>query len=217
MEPFASSIRVVPNALDLGRYPFRARGPAAPRIVWLRAFHRIYEPTLAVEVTRELARDYPELSLTMVGGDKGDGSLEETRDRVQRLGLERQVRLVGGVPKEEVPQWLNEADLFLNTSTIDNTPVTVLEAMACGLCVVSTEVGGVPYIVRNGASGLLVPVGDAKASAEALKRILRDPELAGRLSRTGRADVQRCDWSEVLPQWEAILGDCLNQQGLVGG
>ncbi|HEX2205773.1 MAG TPA: glycosyltransferase family 4 protein, partial [Longimicrobium sp.] len=111
----------------------------------------------------------------------------------------------GPVPKAEVPARLAEGDVYLNTPRADNTPVTVLEAMACGLCVVSTEVGGIPYLLDDGGDALLVPPGDAEAMAAAVLRLLRDPALAGRLSRAGRRKAEGCDWSAVLPRWEGLL------------
>ena len=116
------------------------------------------------------------------------------------------VEFVGAVTKAAVPAALSEGDIFLNTTNVDNAPVSVVEAMACGLCVVTTSVGGIPHLIEDGRSGLLVPPDDAAAMAGAVRRVLTTEGLARRLSEDGRRIAERSDWSKVLPQWESILG-----------
>lgn len=198
-------LALVPNAIELESYRFRERTRAAPRLVWLRAFHRVYNPTLAVQTIARLTRAIPDVNLTMVGSDTGDGAHAATREAIAEAGLSAHVELSGGVPKAAVPNVLGQADVFLNTSTIDNTPVSVIEAMACGLCVVSTSVGGIPFLLDDTHDSLLVPSGDADAMAAAVTRIVIEPELAAGLSRRARAKAEAFDWSAVLPRWESIL------------
>lgn len=204
MAPYlaASQLRILPNPLDLAAYPFTLRRGLQPRLVWLRAFHHIYNPELAPRV---LARLGPRATLTMVGPDKGDGSLERTRRRAQDLGVAERVTFSGGVPKHEVPEVLARHDLFINTSDADNAPVSVTEAMACGLCVVSTDAGGLSDLLTGGEDALLVARDNAAAMASAVERLLGDPELAARLSASARRRAADRDWSKVLPQWQQIL------------
>lgn len=198
-------LALVPNAIDIETYLFRERTRAAPRLIWLRAFHRVYNPTLAVKTLERLTQANPDVHLTMIGSDSGDGARGATRDAIAEAGLDARVDLRAGVPKAEVPAVLGQADVFLNTTTIDNTPVSVIEAMACGLCVVSTSVGGIPFLVDDGRDGLLVPSDNADAMAAAVQRIVAEPELSAGLSRRARAKVEAFDWSAVLPQWVSIL------------
>lgn len=213
MSEYRADIHFLPNPVDLGRCKFRVRSAIHPRLIWLRAFHSLYNPALAPLVLARVARSYPEASLTMVGPDKGDGSLQQTRETAAAAGVEKQVEFVGAVSKADVPAWLARGDIFLNTTNADNAPVSVLEAMACGLCVVSTDVGGIPHLLEHEVDALLVPPGDADAMAEAVGRILSESGLAERLSRNARAKAELHDWSVVLPQWENLLlslanGDC---------
>ena len=198
-------IEVLPNGLDLELYPFRSREAPSPNLVWLRAFHEIYQPELAVRCLQSLLHEYPQARLTMAGPDKGGGSLQAVRRLVQELGLEDQVNIEGPVPKERVGHSIARGDIFLNTSRIDNAPVTVVEAMACGLCVVSTRAGGLADLVRDGETGLLVSDREPAALAEAVQRILSEPGLAGRLSTAGRAEAERFDWKRIVPRWKVIL------------
>ena len=198
-------IRLVPNALDLSRYPFLARSTPAPRLIWLRAFHAVYDPELAPAVLAHVLREIPEATLTMVGPDKGDGSLARTRATAKRLGVSSRLEILEGVPKQRVAEILNRADVFLNTTTVDNAPVSVTEAMACGLCIVSTNAGGIPDLIEDGEEGLLVPPGDAAAMAAAVVSILRDGSPAGRFSRNARRRAEGCGETAVLNEWERML------------
>ena len=208
MRPFAPAgvdLLLLPNPVDLGAYAYRPRPQPRPHLVWLRAFHAIYNPALAAEVVARLAPDFPDTRLIMVGPDKGDGSRQQTEATIARLGIAHRVNLVGGVPKSEVPAWLDRGDIFLNTTTVDNTPISVMEAMAAGLCVVSTNVHGIPYLLDDGREALLVPPGDPAAMAGAVRRLLCEPGLAERLSRAARAKVERSSWEHVLPAWEGLF------------
>lgn len=205
MRPYRDSLVLLPNALDLARYPFRLRSNPQPSLIWLRAIGRIYNPAMAVYVVAALKEEFSGVRLNMVGPDKRDGSLEKLKAEIRKLKLEERVKLLGAVAKSEVPGALSQGDIFLNTTHVDNTPVSVIEAMACGLCVVSTNVGGIPHLLRDGEEALLVAPGDNGAMAAAVRRLLTEPALAERLSRRARASAERFDWGHVLPRWEKLL------------
>lgn len=210
MRPFRDEIRLIPNPIEIDRYEFQPRSTPAPRLVWLRAFHEIYNPELAIRVLARLVKDVPDARLCMIGADTGDGRLDATRRTAEDLGLLDRVDFVGRVPKEAVPEWLQKGDIFLNTSNVDNTPVSVMEALACGLCVVSTKVGGIPYLIDDGTHALLVPPDDPEAMASAVLRVLEDPALAARLSRQGRERVESFSWNQVLPAWQTLFQDLVS-------
>jgi glycosyltransferase involved in cell wall biosynthesis len=205
-----AKVRLIPNPLDLHLYPFRPRLVPQPRLVWIRSFHEVYNPSLAVQVVGLLKREFPGVALDMIGPDKGDGSLGAARDLAAKLGVERSVVFREAVPKQDVPQWLDRADVFLNTSDVDNTPVSVQEAMACGLCVITTDVGGVSYLARDQVEALLVPPRDADAMADAVHQVLVHPDLAARISRGARERVEGTDWSRVIEAWESLLSSVSN-------
>ena len=205
MKIYRKELQLVPNPLDLSAYHFRLRTRPQPRLVWLRAFHAIYHPSLAPAAMALLMKDFPDLELIMVGPDKGDGSLQKTQKAAAEAGVSHLIKFPGAVPKNEVPIWLNEADIFLNTTGVDNTPVSVMEAMASGLCIVSTNVGGIPYLLEHGQDALLVPPNDPQAMAQAVRRILTEPGLGEHLSRQARRKAEQFDWSVILPRWEKLL------------
>ena len=102
-----------------------------------------------------------------------------------------------------------DADVVVNPSLVDNMPNSVLEALASGVPVVSTNVGGVPYIVRDGASALLVPPGAPEELAAAVRRVLDDAALAGLLRENGLRDVRQYAWPHVRDRWAQVYRSAL--------
>jgi glycosyltransferase involved in cell wall biosynthesis len=204
MARYRRDILVVPNGIEWGDYP-PPEHSSTPKLVWLRSFHRIYNPQMAVEVLALLRREFPNIELLMIGPDDGDGSLEETRKRATELGVSGSVCFTGVVPKAEVPSWLAQGTVFLNTTDIDNAPVSLLEAMACGLPVVSTNVGGISDLVEHGRNALLVPPRDPRAMAARISDVLRNSDLANELSKNGRQSANVHSWARILPRWEEVL------------
>jgi glycosyltransferase involved in cell wall biosynthesis len=201
---FKCDIRIIPNPIDLHSYHYRERDKPTAKLVWLRAFHRIYNPVLAVQVLARLIGTMPEAHLKMIGPDK-DGSLADVIAEARRLNVYDRISFTGGISKTDVPDQLASADIFLNTTNVDNSPVSVLEAMATGLPVISTDVGGISYLIENERDGMLVPPADDASMANAVIRLVEQEGLAARVSRNGRKKAEGYDWNSVLPQWEDLL------------
>jgi glycosyltransferase involved in cell wall biosynthesis len=208
---FRTDIRLIPNPIDLSKAKLRQREKAKPKLIWVRAFHEVYNPSLAPRVIKLLASEFPEVHLMMLGPDKGDGSLAHMLDVAKNLSVADKIEVVGSVPHLEIPQWLDKADIFINTTNYDAAPRSVLEAMANGLCVVSTNVGGIPTMIDDGTECLLVPPDDPIAMANATKKILNNPKLAERLSINAHQKALDYDWSNVLPKWDELLHEIINK------
>lgn len=205
LNSFSQDIKIIPNAIEIQNYPFDLRGKPRPKVVWLRAFHNIYNPSMVPEILSVLRSNGIKANCIMVGPDKDDGSLQNMLEVATKLNVKDQIEVVPGVPKAKVPGELSRGDIFLNTTNYDNTPVSVIEAMACGLCVVSTDVGGLPYLLEDGVDALLVPPDDPDAMAAAVLRLLKEPNLASKLSQNARKKAEGFDWSIVLPMWEKLF------------
>ena len=205
MRGYRDDIVIVPNAIDLSIYRFRVRDKPQPRIIWLRALHRIYGPGDAVRVAGLLKGEFPTLRLTMLGPEREAGCAAEIRRLAADVGVSECLELPGAVPKGEIPNWLDQADILINTATVDNTPVSVIEGMAGGLCVVSTNVGGIPYMLSDGENSLLVAPRDPEAMAGAVRRILRTPGLGERLSVNGRKAAGDYDWAAIGRRWDELI------------
>lgn len=206
------SVEVIPNPIDLARFGRRASDPAPARgpggrtqLLWVRAFHAIYRPWAAVKILHRVTQTNRHVELTLVGADKKDGSLERVRATADELGVADKVRVILGLPHEQIADELQRADVFLNTTSIDNTPMSVLEALAMGVPVVSTSVGGIPYLVQHGQSALLSPLTDDEAMARNVLRLLDDPDCVERLRKGGFAVAAAHDWSQVMPRWQVLI------------
>ncbi len=194
---------VIPNVLDLTQHEYRERRELRPRLLWMRTFHELYQPTLALDVLARIRQSHPEATLTMAGQDKGQ--LHTTRHRAAAMGLGEAVRFAGFLDTEAKRREFAAHDIYLNTTLVDNAPVSVVEAMASGLPVVATAVGGVPYLVEHERTGLLAPPDDVDALATQVDRFLTDPSLAYRLSQAGRALAETWAEDAVCHAWETLL------------
>jgi len=121
------------------------------------------------------------------------------------MGLYHQVRFVGFMDSRAKQHEFSNHDIYLSTTQVDNTPVSIVEAAAFGLPIVATAVGGIPYMLKDGETALLVGDDDVVGMSEAVIRLLRDSSLASRLSKKGRDLAQTYDWGCVRKEWEKLF------------
>ncbi|WP_442786994.1 glycosyltransferase family 4 protein [Flavobacterium suncheonense] len=197
-----TNVSFIPNSIVISQYPFKERKDIKPKLLWVRAFAALYNPKMAVDVLVALQRNYPDTELCMVGPDK-DGSLEATRQYALQQGVA--VTFTGQLSKADWTALAAEYDIFINTTNFDNTPVSVMEAMALGLPVVSTNVGGIPYLLEDGKDALLVNANDVSGMVSAIDALLTTSELAHTLSLQGRQKALNWDWESVKKLWIALL------------
>ncbi|MFD2890991.1 glycosyltransferase family 4 protein [Flavobacterium chuncheonense] len=197
-------VRYIPNALPLQEYRFKVRLTFEPNLLWVRAFATIYNPEMAVHVLVEVQKVYPKATLTMVGPDK-DGSLVATKTLAKELGVS--VTFTGQLSKQEWRELAAKHAIFINTTHVDNTPVSVLEAMALGLAIVSTNVGGIPDMVTNESEGLLVEDAAVSAMATAIMDCVNNPIATRNRVQTARKKVENFDWTKVKGKWIQLLED----------
>src|SRR5690606_4325812 len=169
-----SNLTYIPNSIEIRSYPFQERHHVTQRLLWVRSLAKIYNCPMALKVVKILQEDYPEVTLCMVGPDK-ENLLPELKKRTAQLGIN--VDFKGKLEKSEWLALSVEFDVFINTTHSDNMPVSLIEAMALGLPIVSTNVGGIPYLLKHEVTALLVKDDDAQAMASAVARVLSDAHL----------------------------------------
>jgi len=197
---FGLRAQAIPNIVDVSQFSFRVRRPLSPHLVCTRGFHPSYCVDVVVRAFAEVQKVFPDARLDLVGG----GPLEaKIRALVRDLKL-KGAEFKGVSAREEIGRYYDQADIFVNASRLDNMPVSILEAFASGMPVVSTEPEGMRYVVEHGRTGLLSPPGDARALAENVIRVLRDPELAERLVLNAQRETQRYSWPVVREQWMEV-------------
>ncbi len=202
-------VKYIPNFIELKKYPFKVRENISAKILWVRAFHKIYNPVMAIDVVSKL--NDPKSELCMVGADT-DGTKELVDKRIQELKLSSQVKLTGRLLKDEWIKLSENYDVFINTTTIDNMPVSVIEAMALGLPVVSTNVGGIPYLMENKKTGILVQSNNVEEMTKAIQELLGNAEYTKSLSLNARKMVEDFDWEKVKLKWFDVLDGLVTQQ-----
>lgn len=187
----AEHTEVIRNAVPL---PEQRARPARPRPVVV-SVGRFKQPKDFTTLVRALARvSTPYRALIVGDGPERD----EVADAIRTEELGDRVELAG--TRDDVAEVLAEADLFVLSSRSEGMPMSVLEAMAVGLPVVASAVGGVPEVVVDGETGILAPAGDAPALAAALERLLDDASLRGRMGAAGR---RRAETTFALSTWQA--------------
>ncbi|QXP67500.1 MULTISPECIES: glycosyltransferase family 4 protein [unclassified Polaribacter] len=192
----------IPNTIPLEDYKYLERTNIQPKLLWVRSFKHLYNPTLAIKILLELKKKYPDAVLCMVGPFLDD-SYQETVNLVQKYNLEDSVEFTGVLTKEDWHKKATEYDVFINTTNFDNTPISVIEAMALGLTIVSTNVGGMPYLIENKVDGLLVDKENVDAMTNAIIDVIEGKYLT--LSKKAREKAETFDWDIIKYKWFKIL------------
>jgi len=193
---------IIPNIIDPERFescPERMeRYRLGPHLVITRNLEPIYGIETAIRAVDALSSDFPRVKLSIAGeGPQRD----QLQSMVRKLGLEGVVNFTGKLTPEQIASMYHEADIMLNPTTVDNMPNSVLESLAAGIPVITTNVGGIPYIVEDGVTALMVEVGDAEGMAAQVRRLLNDPSLFASLAENGKNQVLAYTWSKIKQQW----------------
>lgn len=192
----------IPNTIDINNYKYKKRNIQSIKLLWVRSFASIYNPELAVLVLDKLFEMNYNAELTMIGPDV-DGSLAEVKSLARQKNLN--VNFTGKLSKSQWIEISKDCNVFINTTNFDNTPVSVIEAMALGLPVVSTNVGGMPFLISDYNDGILVPPQDVGAMTNAIVKLKKDDALRLKLVANARSKVENFSWNVVKPKWETLL------------
>lgn len=185
------------NIADLTAFRYRERSTIKPNILVPRNLEPLYDIETAIRSFSILKKKHPEAKITIVGS----GSDEKRLKKLVALEEIDGVAFTGRVERSEIAHLYDESDIFLNTSIIDNMPVAIVEAFHSGLPVVTTNAGGIPYIVRNRENGLLAPMKDVAGIAEALEEVFSNSELRSKIVAGARADASNYSWDSVKHKW----------------
>lgn len=199
---------VVPNIIDLEHFhPAAVARPADPHLVVARNLDPIYDIGTALSAFALVRKSVVRVRMTVAGSGPERPALEQL---AAQLGVAQSVLFSGELDRAAMAELYRSSSVALNPSLVDNMPNSVLEALASGVPVVSTDVGGVPFIVRHESTALLVPPGDPAAMAGAVLRILLDKGLAERLACAGLADARQYGWNQIKARWAAVYERGLN-------
>ncbi|MCL7753199.1 glycosyltransferase family 4 protein [Polaribacter sp. Z022] len=196
------STEFIPNILEIDNYQFKKREILKPKLFWVRAFKEIYNPTMAINVLFELKKTHPNATLCMVGPFV-DNSYNDALKLVSELKLDDSVEFTNVLLKEDWHKKSEDFDIFINTTNFDNTPVSVMEAMALGLPIVTTNVGGIPFLIEDRVDGLLVTKSNSDEMKNAIISLLENEYP--HLSINAREKVEQFSWEKNRSKWFEIL------------
>lgn len=203
LEKYGIPVVEIPNIIDLSHLEFVKRRKFHCKILWMRAFHSIYNPELAIEVAKELRSRGIPFSLTMAGPDLG--LRNEIEKMISVSGLQSNVKFLGMLDEEgKKIEGLNN-DIYMNTNRIDNAPVSMIEMAALGLSLVSTNVGGIPYLFQDQVHCLLSESEDVQGMTENIITILENATMTQARAANAYELIKRFDWNQVMPQWLNLL------------
>ena len=205
-------VHLVRNIIDIKRFssdrPRLQQRQDCPNLLVTRNLEAIYDIGTALRAFQRVRQAFPGARLTVCGsGPEG----EKLQSLAGELSLGDAVTFAGRIDNDRMAELYQSADVMLNPSLADNMPISILEALACGVPVVSTDVGGVPYLVTHNKTALLVSPVDDRAMAEATILLLKDRHVAERLSAAGIKEVQNYDWSSVKQTLLAVYDSVVKQ------
>jgi len=194
---FGLAAEAIPNVIDRERFRFRRRDRLRPHLLSTRNFEANYNVACTLRAFARIQLRHPDATLTIVGSGS---EAEALRVLATVLGL-RGVRFVGRVAPDQMAAYYAAADVYVQTPAVDNMPLSVLEAFASGVPVVSTDAGGVRAMLTDDVHGLLAPLDDDAAIAEAVCRLLAEPGLGARLADAARRETDAYVWDAVRDRW----------------
>jgi L-malate glycosyltransferase len=193
-------VRVIPNVVDLTSFDYRERRPLRPRLLSTRNLERYYRVDIIIEAFAKFQKAYPNATLTIAGYGSEERKLRALAASTTTGG----VRFLGRIEPGWMPKLYADSDIFLNASEVDNQPVSILEAFASGLPVISTPTGDIGSMVRHGETGLLVPPADASAMAAAIGQTIQQPGRALQMAEQAREELRRHTWPAVREAWASV-------------
>jgi glycosyltransferase involved in cell wall biosynthesis len=196
-------IEVIPNIISLKDYTFRERKYIQPKLLAIRGFGKPYNPLLTLKAINILKDRLADIKLTMLG-NKDEYYYQEVIEYIEQNSLQAIVDIMPKMPREKWITLSSNYDIMISNPIVDNTPVSLIEGMALGMCVISTKVGGVPYLVSD-KEVVMIDSDQPQQLSDAILGLLNNPELAHNLSINGRKKAEEFDWLCVKKQWINIL------------
>jgi len=208
-DAFAIKAHVVPNVADLEQFRFVSRERFQAKLLVTRNLEKIYDIGCVIRAFKRVFERFPDAELGIVG----EGTLEkQLKSLAAELGVHKQTHFYGPIQHAEIHKLYEKYDIYVNASRVDNLPGSILEAFACGLPVVSTNAGGVPFMVEHGRTGFLVELGDYEQLAAKVIEIVENPAIGRRLAEAAFREAKQYSWEHVGPILLNLFRDVLKNQ-----
>lgn len=204
LSDYEINVYYIPNFINYNQIPYLQRNYCRMKLLWVRAFHEIYNPKMAIQVVKILKKNNLDVQLCMVGKDL-DGSKSECVNIVNELQLHDNITFMNQLDRME---WINLSqnyDIFINTTRVESFGLSVLEAGASGMPIVTTNVGELKYLYLDEQDVMFVKSDDALAMAKKIEHICENRFLANLLSKNIRLKSSEFNWLNIKPKWEKVL------------
>lgn len=211
-----TEISVIPNGIDLERFrglirkKFRKKlkvGEDEKIIIFVGALRPVKGVRYLIEAMKVITDENRSTKLFLVGDGKERESLESL---VEKLGLENHVNFIGKVPNERVPEYMIASDVFVLPSLSEGFPVTVLEAMASGLPIITTNVGGLSEIIKKNENGFLVKPKNVKELSAKISLLLKNDKLRKKIGENNKHAVHKYSWENLVCMIEKVYFNILS-------
>ena len=198
----------ISNIVELEKFKYRDRTPLQPRFLCSRLLEPLYNVGNVIRAFHIIQQRIPGASLTIAADGWQRAELEHL---AKAIGL-RNTSFLGFVPFEKMPTLYDAHDIYLIGNDIDNMPAAVTESCASGILIVTTNAGGIPYLVQHEHSALIVQCGDYQGLAREAMRLLDSPLLAQRLSMNARERARDFTWERVRDKWLALYQSLMTEK-----
>lgn len=207
---FGLQAKAIFNLIETKEFKFRERRTLRPIFLSNRNLETHYGVDRVLRAFQIIQQRFPEAVLTVAG----DGSQRTALEKLSQSLALKNVSFVGRIPPHQIRDFYDAADIYLNGSEIDNQPLSLLEAFACGLPIVTTDAGGIPDIVSDGETGFLVPRDNYQLLAERAINLLDDPALAEKFARKGKLECHKYSWALLRDAWMDVYEELASKHPL---
>jgi glycosyltransferase involved in cell wall biosynthesis len=196
-------VECIPNFIEFNKFPYKWQDRGLCNLLWVRSFHDIYKPELAIQVMKKLVNQYPEITLTMVGPDQGN--MQHCKQLISKFNLDKSIKVIGVIPNNELNELYSSHLIFITTTSYESFGVSLIEAAASGIPMVSTNVGEIPYIWKDKKNMLIVEDNNVELFSDAIMNLIEDSNLREKLSNNARKVAEQYNWEHIRTKWIKIL------------
>jgi len=197
-------VEYIPNSIELSLYPFQERKICQPNLLAIRGFGKPYNPLMTLKALANLVNVIPEIQLCMLGNES-EFYYQDVIDFIKINNLKNHITILPKMPQSKWIALSSQYDIMISNPIIDNTPVSIIEGMALGMCVITTNVGGVPYLVTNQKNALLVDNNDDENLSKQIEELCNNHNMANLISKNARDKAEEFNWENIKPLWKNTL------------
>lgn len=198
---FGFSTTIIPNCVDTNKFKPNIKHEGLFHCLMARNLENIYGIDIGIKAFAQALAQCPNMVLTIAGSGPQEGELKSL---VVKLNIQQKVNFVGRLNRAQIKKAFKQTHVLLNPSRVDNMPNALLEAQASGVAIITSDVGGIPYMVEHGKTAIMVPNEDVSLMAEGLIELYHNKNLREALQQNSLEHIQQFNWSQGIQQWQQV-------------